>query len=217
MPLHRLFAGGLWLVVTVASTAMVWTATSIVAADVTDRPAVVLAQKDVVSELQSGASAADASPTTTIPATGGSTTVVSGGRGPAPVSPSAPLPAAPPSEDPQPGITTAPSSPPTTATAPPAAPVAPAPSRPAAPVDPRPTATYSTAGGVVRVACSGFLIELISAIPSNGYSVDVVSAGPGNVEVHFVRPGQDLSVKAVCFGQPIRYYDQAPPRRPGSS
>jgi len=70
---------------------------------------------------------------------------------------------------------------------------------------------------VVRVSCNGFFIELISAIPSNGYSVTVVASGPANVEVHFIGAGEDLSVKVVCFGQPIRYYDQAPPRqRPGT-
>jgi hypothetical protein len=67
------------------------------------------------------------------------------------------------------------------------------------------------------VACTGFFIELVSAIPNNGYAVEVVAGGPVNVEVHFLRPGQDLSVKAVCFGQPIRYYEQTPPRQaPGA-
>ncbi len=51
--LQRLFTTGLWLAVTVASTAMVWTATSIVADDVTDRAASVLERQDVVSELES--------------------------------------------------------------------------------------------------------------------------------------------------------------------
>jgi len=55
------------------------------------------------------------------------------------------------------------------------------------------------------VACSGFFIELLSAIPATGFAVDVVARGPGKVEVHFLRPGQDLSVRAFCFGQPIRY------------
>jgi len=63
------------------------------------------------------------------------------------------------------------------------------------------------------VSCNGFFIELVSAIPTNGYSVVVIAGGPANVDVHFVRAGQDLSVKAVCFGQPIRYYDQTPPRQ----
>jgi hypothetical protein len=71
---------------------------------------------------------------------------------------------------------------------------------------------------VVRVACNGFFIDLISAIPGNGYAVHVLAAGPANVDVHFVGSGQDVSVKAVCFGQPVRYYDQNPPRQaPGPS
>ena len=62
------------------------------------------------------------------------------------------------------------------------------------------------------MSCNAVFIQLISAIPSNGYAVSVVAAGPGNVEVHFVRPGQDVSVKAVCFGEPIRDYDDQIPR-----
>jgi len=82
---------------------------------------------------------------------------------------------------------------------------------------PRPTATYSTAGGAVLVACNGFLIELVSATPSNGYAVKVVTGGPAKVDVRFVRSGQEQSVKAVCFGQPIRYYEQDPPTQPPAS
>ena len=67
------------------------------------------------------------------------------------------------------------------------------------------------------MACDGFFIELISAIPSNGYSVKVVAAGPGNVDVRFLRSGRELSVKAACFGQPFRYYEQSPPRQAPSS
>jgi len=55
------------------------------------------------------------------------------------------------------------------------------------------------------VACNVYFIDLVSAIPNNGYTVNVVSGGPANVEVHFVAPGQDLSIRAVCFGGPIRY------------
>ncbi|PZS16505.1 MAG: hypothetical protein DLM54_11105 [Acidimicrobiales bacterium] len=66
---------------------------------------------------------------------------------------------------------------------------------------------------MVSVACNGFFIELTSAIPANGYSVKVVSGGPANVDVHFLATGQDISVKVVCFGQPIRYYDQSPPKQ----
>jgi hypothetical protein len=59
---------------------------------------------------------------------------------------------------------------------------------------------------VVAVSCSGFYITLVSAIPNNGYGANVVARGPANVDVRFVGPRQELSVKAVCFGHPIRYY-----------
>src|SRR5947208_3263106 len=79
-----------------------------------------------------------------------------------------------------------------------------------------PTASYSTAGGVLTVTCNDyFFIRLLSATPSNGYAVNVVTAGPYYVEVHFVRPGRDEPVWAFCLGQPIRAYDGAP--RPGQA
>ncbi len=212
MQLPRLFATGLWLTATGVSTFMVWTATSIVAADVTDRPAPVVGHDDVISELQSGSSTVQAAPTTAPKALGSNSTVPVQVRGPVPASPSAAVPPAPPSPPRQPAVTIPPLSSPTTA----AAPGAPPTTRPASPTTtapPRPTATYSTSGGVVRVACNGYFIELISAVPSNGYSVEVKARGPGNVDVHFVRSSEDVSVKAVCFGQPIRYYDQSPPPR----
>ena len=203
-------ATGLWLAVTVVCTSMVWAATSIVAADVTDRPASVLAHQDVVSELASGPSAGTATPTSTAAKPGAPTsTVPSRARAPLPANPPAPTTAAP-AEAAQPGPPVAPASPPTSATPPPTVrPASPSTTLPAR----QPTGTYSTSGGVVRVACNGVFIDLISAIPANGYAVNVVAGGPANVDVHFVGSGQDQSVKAVCFGQPIRYYDQMPPPR----
>lgn len=210
----------MWLAATLGSTAVVWTATSAVAADVTDRPAQVLAHDDVVSEVESGGQDTASSPTsTTTPATVPSTsTIPAGGRGPEPASPSPPAAPAPPPRGPQPGDANVPVPPPATGTgtAVPGGRPDTGPSSPPAPQPaPRPTATYSTPGGVVRVACSGIFIDLISAIPASGYKVDVVSGGPGNVDVRFVGPGQDESVKAVCFGQPIRYEQSPPPRQPG--
>lgn len=182
---------------------MVWTATSIVAADVTDRPAPVVAHQDVLSELQSGASTANQTTTSTTPPADTSTTTAPRGRGPATAVPAAPEPAAPPPQTPQPGVAITPVVPPTTAPQPP--PTAPPTTPPAPQPPPVPMATYSTSGGVVRVACSGFFISLVSAIPNSGYTVNVVAGGPANVDVRFVGPGQDLSVRAVCFGDPIRY------------
>ena len=194
-----MLAAGLWLVVTMVSTAIVWTATSTVAADVTDRPAPVVPHDDVVSQLQ--AAPPETRPTTTTttrpvaPTTRGRTTVP----------PNAPV-AAPPTTQPVPGPSPSPSTTVPTAPMPTAPPTTQAPSRP--------TATYSTAGGVVRVACDGFFIQLLSATPNDGYRAVVPPRGPVNVEVHFVRFSQDLSVKVICFGQPIRYYDEMPPTRP---
>jgi len=211
MPLSRLLAVGLWLVVTLASTAMVWTATSIVAADVTDRPTPVVAHQEVVSELASGARVATTTPTTLSISTGPAATVPPAGRPSSVAAPgvSVPTPGSTPTSSP-PGRPTAVAAPAVVPTAPvvtvPAPPPAPRPIIPVASQGPtRPTATYSTTGGEVNVACSGILIELVSAIARNGYRVRIVSGGPGNVDVHFVGSGQDMSVKAVCFGEPIRY------------
>ena len=193
MVLSRVLAVGLWLAVTLASTAMVWAATSIVAADVTDRPPAVVAHEDVVSELASGPTV----PTTTTTVRPPSTTTTVAARSQAPAGPTTTV------ARQSPAVTVPPvTSPPTPTTVRPAPVVTPTTQAPA-----RPTATYATAGGVVRVACNGLLIELLSAIPNNGYSVKVPVNGPANVEVHFVKSGQDVEVKAVCFGQPIRYSD----------
>ncbi|HVF13395.1 MAG TPA: hypothetical protein VM942_02280 [Acidimicrobiales bacterium] len=191
--LSRLFATGLWLAVTVASTAMVWMATSIVAADVTDRPAPVVAHRDVVSEL---ASVTGPTTTTTVPSETPPTTVPPS-RGPVATRPNPAVPVVPTSPTTVPAVTIAPLPPPAVAP-PPATP-------PTTQSPPLPTATYATSGGVVRVACNGVVIELIYAIPGDGYSVKVLASGPGNVDVVFSRPGQRVPVKVVCFGEPIRY------------
>jgi hypothetical protein len=198
-----MFATRLWLAATGVSTFMVWTATSIVAADVTDRPAPVVNREDVVSELQAGPSSAQAPPTSAPRAAGPTSTTRP--PGPAPSTQNPALPQTPPAQPRQPGApvapTPAPNTPPTVAGPPPTA----RPTTPTTTAPAPPTATYSTSGGVVRVACNGFFISLISAIPSNGYSANVVARGPAKVEVHFVRPGDDQPIWAACFGEPIRY------------
>ena len=220
MPLTRLFAVGLWLVATGGSTAVVWTATSVVAADVTDRSARVLARDDVVSEIEAGAQETTTSTTTTFPVAVPSTAPIPGGgqrqnpTNPSPPTSSAPLPRA--SQPDAPGMPVPPLAPEAGTSTGPATPEPSAQPRRSSPPgpepEPRPTATYSTPGGTVRVTCDGIFIKLISAIPASGYEADVVSGGPGNVDVRFAGPDQEEeSVKAVCFGQPIRYYDQGPP------
>jgi hypothetical protein len=188
----RLFAVGLWLVATLISTAIVWTATSTVAADVTDRPAPVVPRRDVVSAL---ATVPTTTATTTPPPVTTSTTRV------------------PRTTVPRNTPTTAPA-PPTTRPAAPAPTVAPPPpaTTPTTQAPTGPTATYPSAGGVVRVGCDGLIIRLLSATPADGWSTVVVSPGPVTVEVHFLRLGQVATVKAVCFGQPIPYAGATPVR-----
>lgn len=185
----RLVSVGLWLLATLVSTAIVWTATSTVAADVTDRPARVVPRRDVVSALATVPTTTTTP--TTLPATT-STTRVARTTVPRNSPTTAP---APPTTRPAPATTVAPPPPATTTTTK-------APSGP--------TATYPTAGGVVRVVCDGILIHLLSATPADGWSVLVVTGGPLTVEVRFLRLGQVATVKAVCFGQPIRYFGDIP-------
>jgi hypothetical protein len=218
MPVRRLFAVGLWLCVTAAATAIVWAGTSTVAADLTDRPAPVIAHRDVVAALQPGASEPETTPGITTPGKDTSVSSASTGAPGAPGSPPAaantevPGRSGPPGPPPAATTPTPNVTPPTTRQgSPPSAPPTTQPPQ-------RPTAAYSTAGGVVTVACNGdFFIELLSATPRNGYAANVVTAGPYYVEVHFVRGGQDDPVWAFCLGQPIRAYGGAPrsPHAPG--
>lgn len=215
MPVRgRLLAVGLWLCVTVAATTIVWAGTSTVAADLTDRPAPVVAHRDVVSALASGTPGADTAPGIGQPdAPHPASTVPSDGGGSATAAPAAPQPQASPS--PAPGPTT------TLPAAPTPAPTGGSGTPPTTQAARPHTATYSTTGGVVSVACTNyFFIQLLSATPANGYAVDVVTPGPGFVEVHFLRAGQDVAVRAFCLGEPTRIYNgssspsqvQQPPR-----
>ncbi len=198
---RRSLAVALWLGVTIAATAIVWAGTSTVAADLTDRPAPVVAHQDVVNALQSDSPAPETAPGITTPDAGGaSPTVPTGGTGTAVAAPSSTVPGASSSANPAPGAvapTPAPETPPTTQPAGP----------PTTQGPQRPTTAYPTAGGVVTVACrNAFLIDLVSATPNNGYSVNVVNRGPYYVEVHFVRAGRDEPLWAYCLGQPMRAY-----------
>jgi hypothetical protein len=206
VPVRRLLAVGLWLGVTALATAIVWAGTSTVAADLTDRPPPVVAHSDVVEALQPGEPAAETEPGITTPAAAGPTSTVPSG---------APRSAAPAADAPAAGGSPSPVQPPSVAA--PVPPTTPPTTRPSSPpttqAPQRPTATYSTAGGRVTVGCTGpfyFFVELVSATPSNGYSVNVVSAGPYYVEVHFVRPGRVEPLWAYCLGQPIQAFGGPP-------
>jgi cytoskeletal protein RodZ len=203
---RRYFAAGIWLALTVAATLIVWTAVSVVAADVTDRPAPVVAHHDVIVALAGG------SATTTTSTTSGSappttriiplTTVPRATKSPSPTLPRA-------------AISTPTNPVPTTVT--PTSPTTRPPVRPAAPpttVAPAgATATYSTTGGVLVVACTGYYtIRLVAALPNDGYQALVLTAGPNFVSVDFATSGRSLLVSAACFfGQPFEYTNQSGP------
>ena len=209
MPVRRLLAVGLWLGVTALATATVWAGTSTVAADLTDRPPPVVTHQDVVEALQPGEPAAETDPGITTPPAGPASTVASG----------APESAAPAAESPAGGGPGPAAQPPSVAapvpsTTPPT--TRPSSSPPTTRAPERPRATFSTAGGSATVGCTGpfyFFAELVSATPANGYAVNVVSAGPYYVEVHFVRPGRDEPLWVYCLGQPIRAYGGIPEGR----
>lgn len=207
--MRRSLAAGIWLALTVTATLIVWTAVSVVAADVTDRPAPVVAHRDVVVALQAGS---DHPSTTTT-----STAV------PRPVIPTtSPLPAiAPPTTvAARGGPTTTAAAQPTPTTVARVTTTTKAPVRPVTPtttVLPPGTATYSTGGGIVAVACTGFnSIRLVAALPNDGFQAVVISGGPFGVQVSFVAPGRNISVSAACFfSQPFEYTrGQTPPSGP---
>jgi hypothetical protein len=205
---RRLFGAALWLVTTAAATAMVWAATSVVAADVTDRPAPVVAHRDVVNAL-TGSAAGIAAPAVTTSLPNGPTTLpTTPAAGPPPVTGPGrtPVQTFPPSTAPLPFPTVT-----TATTVKPASPT----TRPGPTTTPAPqvTATYATEGGVVTVACTGpSTIRLVSASPADGFLVFVVSGGPQYVGVDFHSATADVSVGAVCFfGQPFRTNTQGRP------
>jgi hypothetical protein len=197
---RRSIAAGIWLALTVTATLIVWAAVSVVAADVTDRPAPVVAHRDVVVALQAGSGESTttsttsttaprvASAATTTPARSATTTTTPG-RTVAPVAPVGG----------QATTTTLPRAT-TTTTKPPARP-------PTTTAFAGGTATYSTEGGVVAVGCTSFnTIRLVAALPFDGYQALVTSGGPLFVQVNFVRPTRNISVSAACFfGQPIQF------------
>ena len=178
--MRRLIASGTWLATTAAATAMVWAATSVVAADVTDRPAAVLPHRQVVIALQTG-SEADTAPAVTAAPT--STTTA-----PAPAPPPRNQSSQPPDTVPAPTFTPPSTLPPPDPTPPPTVPP-PVTPPPTTQPSPNPTATFSTAGGTVTATCSGYFIRLVSATPTDGYAVEVLDRGQSTVDVNFTGRG----------------------------
>ena len=85
---------------------------------------------------------------------------------------------------------------------------APSPRPTADPAPPAPSQvvrTWAVTGGVVAVACTGDSISLLYATPSDGWTVDVGSAGPQRVEVELTQEGSETKVSATCVaGTPER-------------
>jgi hypothetical protein len=205
---RRYLAAGIWLVMTVTSTFIVWEAVSVVAADVTDRPAPVVAEKAVAVDLKNGSSTTTTTaappavphpvtPTTTSRPGGAGVTVTTVPGGSVSASPGVSG-----SGGPAPAVATP--SPPTTQ-----APVhsTATPPSTAASAATGGTATYSTGGGVVAVACTSFnTIRLVAAAADDGYQALVFSGGPQFVAVNFVGMGHNYPVAAACvFGQPFEF------------
>jgi hypothetical protein len=207
---RRYLAAGIWLLLTVTATLIVWEAVGVVAADVTDRPAPVVAYHQVVVALQAGST----STTTTVPTGVTVPTVPSRSlpTGPAGRTPTAPsttvaggpsvVPIGPLFGSATTTTTTPPSSPPTTK----------APSHPVATTTTTTpassgTATYTTPGGVIAVDCTAFsTIRLVAALPFDSFQAVVVSGGPYFVEVNFIGPTANYPVYAACFfGQPFQF------------
>jgi hypothetical protein len=198
---RRYFAAGIWLVLTITATFIVWTAVSVVAADVTDRPAPVVAHRDVIVALAGSNAPTTTTTATTVAPPPPRTTPTTTGS-PATTAPATTVPSGLPGTPSGPVVTTTIPPPPTTKA--PAHPVAPT-TTVAPPVGG--TATYSTDGGVVAVACTGFsTIRLVAALPNDGYQAVVISTGPTFVAVNFANGARNRLVGAACaFGVPFEY------------
>lgn len=101
------------------------------------------------------------------------------------------------SATPEPSATTPGESPSPADTSTPADPVPPPPPQPGPAAQAR---TWAVTGGTVAASCSGAAITLLYATPQDGWTVEVGSAGPEQVEVELSRDGQETKVRATCVG-----------------
>jgi hypothetical protein len=63
------------------------------------------------------------------------------------------------------------------------------------------TRTFRVTAGVVTASCTGARIVLVSAAPTNGWSMAVEASGPQEVEVEFARATSgEVKVEARCAG-----------------
>jgi hypothetical protein len=61
-----------------------------------------------------------------------------------------------------------------------------------------PASTFHLQGGNVSAGCSGTSIQLLSASPNSGYSVDVNKSGPDEIDVRFESTDHRSELRANC-------------------
>ncbi len=70
--------------------------------------------------------------------------------------------------------------------------------------------TWALPGGTVAATCTGTSIGLDYATPQDGWTVEVHSPGPAELEVELHRGEQELVVRAQCVdGEPVPQIDDA--------
>jgi len=159
-----------WVVATLATASITLAAVDQAGRQVSDRPAVPVAAEDLSARVTSTTTTTEPPPeTTTTEAIDGSTTTSEA------VTTTSTAPSA--------SATT------TSTTAPQASSTTTAPPSPA-------TKSKATAGGTVVVSVSGSTLTLISAVPAQGYDVEVESPGPGEeVEVWFEKRDETVEYR----------------------
>lgn len=171
-----------WLVATVLAATVAWWAVSAVGGERGEEGSGLLSQAEVAEELADQQLAGPAGQPTGQPTDAG----VSPEPTPSPTASASPEP--PPGATSTPETTTAPSDPGT------AAPPAP----PASPASVDVARVWDVTGGQVGASCTGATITLLYATPADGWSVEVEHAGPAELEVEFVRGGEDSRLRAEC-------------------
>jgi len=182
---HRLTRVGVvavlaWVLAVVVGSAIAWRALAVV--DSGERTG-VLSQTEVAAALAQAQGPVTPAPTPTpsvtpTPAATPTSTPVSPPPS-TPVSPPIATPTATSTPPPAPLPTTAPPPPPTTAEV---------------------ARTWTVPGGVVAVSCRGAAITLLYATPSDGWTVEVGSAGPERVEVELHRDHAETHLTGTCVG-----------------
>jgi hypothetical protein len=66
--------------------------------------------------------------------------------------------------------------------------------------EPGVTTIYNLQGGSIGVRCTGSTIELVYNSPAPGFTADVNSAGPGEVDVRFENDDHRSRIKVQCSG-----------------